>query len=355
MKQTFYGGNVLLASSWSCRLRDKLNKKHIVIDQEYAFTDGTPTIGKGSTSISYSIPSGAKITKAVLYGSTNTPLSGISVLTLNSQTFTGVYYPNLSGNSGILNCSFTFKANGTKDKMEEQTSQLSVSGIMLEIEYEENAEDDNMESTSIDSEGGQTEIEATGFRVPPQNLCIYDQEDGKIYVFDGILKSQANMSLKIEEDPSKKKELYVNNARNEPTKVTWDVAMSDVYSGSSNLTIGNPASEAQQLAIGSFSGGGMETRSGRAAVTLRTLKEARHMLTVLTALDVFTDMLLQSVVINQDDQCPCGWNGQLTFQEKYEVVQKLDVTSSNATTSNVETRTPSWLYNALGVAVPSGG
>jgi len=220
----------------------------------------------------------------------------------------------LKENSGTFVASFAFKANGNKQST--RTATLTIRNITLTIKYEDGKDKE------------QRSEEELKFRIPPQSVCIYDQDDKKTYSFDGVLKIQHDLSLKIEEDPSKKKELYVNNARNEPDKVSLDVMMSDVYSGGGTLMeyIGLEKQKTKSLSV--FKGTTKETRSAKAASALQALKESRHMLTVMTQHLVYKDMLLQGVTITQDDATPFGWQGQLTFQEKYEVQQKNDKTSS---------------------------
>ena len=297
-----------------------------------------PTIGKASTSISYSIPSGAKIVRAFLSASLSNPLTGISVCTLNGGNFKGGKSVGIYSNSGIFTCGFTFMANGSKNEPGKFSSTLNITRISLEIEYEENeAEEEKLNEQSADK--GITQSALGSFRVPPQSVAVYDQDTGATYTFDGVLKNQQALSLKIEEDPSKKKELYINNARNEPDKVTLDIMMSDVYTGGGDI----------------ISGPG-ETCSGKAATVLHQLKEERHMLTVFTPQYAYTDMLLQAVTINQDENTPFGWEGQVVFQEKYEIAMQKDKTSSVKSNSNAEKRTPSvWVSWVGSNAVPSSG
>ena len=330
---TFAGGSVTLYSRWQCQYGPDPKTKVI----GYYFYQG-PSVGEGTASITYSLPSGAKITSATLTASYGRPLSGISYVMMNGGVFKGSEGVALSGNSGTFSARFQFKAIGTKDDTSQHVSTLSISGITLTIVYDDEQEEDEKEKEE------QLNNEVAGefqFRIPPQDVCIFDQEESKVYTFDGVLKIQQSMTLKIEEDPSKKKELYVNNARNEPDKVTLDVMMSDVYSGTSTLTVHTGSDATQQAAMSAFDGTQESTRSGRAVAVLHMLKEARRMLTVITPQYVYTDMLLQGVTISQDDATPFGWEGQLTFQEKYETTQQKDNTSSKASNSNVEKRTPS--------------
>ena len=317
---TFSGGTLQIYSRWKCTLEVTRGQ---TLTSKYAMPLGQPTMEGGKVDISYSIPSGAKIKSSTVSATYISPFTGISALTLNGGLFKGSASVSLSGNSGTISCAFLFRANGNKVDLEQKLSTLTLKDITLTIKYEDDAPEDN--GTQDDS---QTTTNSLKFRVPPQAVCVYDQEEKKLYTFDGVMKIQQNMSLKIEEDPSKKKELYVNNARNEPDKVTIDVVMSDVYGDDIGGNLYLDSTSYDVSAAQSIGSGGGNTRSSRAVNLLHTLKEARRMLTVITPQFVYTDMLLQGVVVTQDDTCPFGWQGQLTFQEKYEETQKKDQTSS---------------------------
>ena len=136
------------------------------------------------------------------------------------------------------------------------------------------------------------------FPIPPQACYIYDKDKKKTYMFDGVTKVAHSMTLKVEEEPkNEKKADFVNNAKNEPNKVTFDVVMSDVYTSRDDLT------------------NTMQVRSMSALKVLNDLKRSRRKVDVITNLMTYKDMLLQSLAITQDDTIHFGWAGQITFQE----------------------------------------
>ena len=326
---TFTGGSLSLSSKWEVEERIIWQAPPIPAQQtkQLVFKSG-PTLAAGSTSISYNVPSGVKIKSAVVTATYASPWAGISMLTMNGARFAGSASASISGNAGTFNCTFQYRANGQK-KVGANVCTLTLSNITLKITYEDGESDKEKEKEQPKS--------GLKFRVPPQSVCVYDQDEKKLYTFDGVIKIQQSMTLKIEEDPSKKKELYVNNARNEPDKVTLDVMMSDVYGDMAGGQLTVEASSFDANSAQSIGSGGGNTRSSRAVAVLHTLKESRRMLTVVTPQYVYTDMLLQGITISQDDTCPYGWQGQLTFQEKYEVIQKKDKTSSDGTNRQGET------------------
>ena len=344
----YSGPQIQISSIWKCKFQKfetvKVKGSPPVTEWKWAFSEG-PTKNEGSCSISYSIPSGAKIKSASISATYQEPWAGTSLFTLNGGNFMGSASITLSGNSGSVTCRFQYKANGKVVTNESQQScTLVISKVTLKITYED-GEGENEENPEQPDNG------TLKFRVPPQSVCVYDQDEKKLYTFDGVIKIQQQMSLKIEEDPSKKKELYVNNARNEPDKVTLDVMMSDVYGDQVSGQLIVESTTFDTNSAQSIGSGGGNTRSSRAVNLLHTLKESRRMLTVVTPQYVYTDMLLQGVTVTQDDSCPFGWQGQLTFQEKYEETQKKDTTSSDGTTTNGETLTPANLYLSLGVII----
>lgn len=336
---TVSGGSISLESKWKCKraLGDTAEAGALV---KYTF-DSKPDTGTGSVTFTYSLPSGVNIKSATVTGSLGSPMTGISLCTANGSSFRGSVGISLSGESGSVSVTFAFKANGKiYTDTDIHKSRLTISNLLLQIEYEEGEEDEN------GTDDTEALVDAV-FNPPPQSVCIYDQDTGKTYVFDGVTKIQEECSVKIEEDPSTKKELYVNNARNEPDKVKIDVMMSDVYTGSSSITIATSEGYVapEGLDTENYITGG-DTRSATAAQVLHALKKARDKLTIVTPHMVFVDMLFQDMTIMQDSSCPYGWTGQVTFQEMYEVKIKKDITNSTADSANSELlETGSMLYN----------
>lgn len=110
---------------------------------------------------------------------------------------------------------------------------------------------------------------------------------GKKYTFDGVVSIAHALTLKISTDSdSSTGSDYVNNARNEPDVVTLAVVASDVNSASQN--------QLRELA---------------------EIKEQRLICKVVTNLRTYKNMLLTDLSILQDETCPCGWSGTLTFTQ----------------------------------------
>lgn len=170
------------------------------------------------------------------------------------------------------------------------------------------------------------------FEIPPQPGYIYDAERRRTLVFDGISKIQHNLSLKIEDDPSsiKKGTTYVNNAQNEPDEVSFDIVMSNVYTTVNDLV------------------GTADDRGRAAYAQLLALKKERRKVQVVTYLCTYHNMLLKSIAITQDDTCPNGWIGTLTFREAVELKGgggSATASSGLVSTGASEGRTPSiWVY-----------
>lgn len=172
-------------------------------------------------------------------------------------------------------------------------------------------------------------------QISQQPAYIYDVDKRKTYVFDGVIKIQHTQTLKIEDDPSAKKgKNYVNNAQNEPDEITLDVAMSNVFSGQSDITAQN------------------SDRSKGALATLMELKKARRKVQVVTYYATYSNMLLKSISVVQDETNQYGWTGQVTFHEA--VAAKGSGGSAGATVSSVTVtdasggRTPSVLVRWFG-------
>lgn len=109
------------------------------------------------------------------------------------------------------------------------------------------------------------------------------------YAFDGVTSVSHALSLRVatEADASSGSD-YVNNARNEPDVVTLSVVISDA-----------------NTAVQGWSRGMM--------TALSLVKEYRLLCQVVTSLRTYENMLLTSFSVQQDENCPDGWTGTLTF------------------------------------------
>jgi hypothetical protein len=114
---------------------------------------------------------------------------------------------------------------------------------------------------------------------------------GYRYSFDGVTSISHTLSLKLATDADEAAGSdYVNNARNEPDTVTLSVV----------------ASDASVPVIG---------WSRQMMTTLASIKKNRYLCQVVTSLRTYSNMLLTSLNIQQDENCPDGWTGTLTFTQ----------------------------------------
>ena len=118
---------------------------------------------------------------------------------------------------------------------------------------------------------------------------ILVKNSGYRYSFDGVISMSHALSLKVSTDSdSSDSGDYVNHARNEPDVVTLSVAASDA-----NVPV-----------VG---------WSRQTMDSLAQIKEQRLLCRVVTALRSYDNMLLTSLDVQQDESCPDGWIGTLTF------------------------------------------
>ena len=332
-------GNISLISSWKCERKYDGGTPYFVF-----LSEDMPTRPSTEVTFRYSIPSGAQITSARIYATLELPYTGCSVLSANGnqlvlqsgKTYAAEITPPSGGNS--ITVRFDFKANGNKIDESRKESQLIMTDVYLQVNY--------IIPTSNSPVMAST---ATGMSIPPTSCCIFDPSTGKTYVFDGVVQIQHSMSMKMEEEPQKA-EQFVNNAKNEPDKVTLDVVMSDVHSNSSALG-GSASMNAEQSAAYNagkkYFGSSGSSRSANALAILRELKESRKKISVVTPQYVHTDMLISSITCNQDDETPYGWSGQIVFQHAYAAVAAKATDNSNAKKAGDSTRTPSMVSGGL--------
>ena len=114
---------------------------------------------------------------------------------------------------------------------------------------------------------------------------------GYRYSFDGVVSASHALALKVSTDSdSSEGSDYVNHARNEPDVLTLSVVASDA-----NVPV-----------IG---------WSRQTLASLAQIKELRLLCKVVTALRVYDNMLLTALAVQQDESCPDGWTGTLTFTQ----------------------------------------
>ena len=319
--------NFSLASSWTA----------VAGNGNTARNTSGPTTGSTTVNFTYSLPTGSTIKSSSVWATLGSPLSGIGSVKANGVSMNKVYNSErganvtLSGTSGTLSVKFEFTAQG--GLAGNRLARLSFSSVYLWIEYDEGSGD-----TST-SEEVTNYSQSEQMLTPPQSVCLYDHENGHVYLFDGVTKVQHNLSVDIQEEPSKKKEQYVNSARNQPDKVTLDVVMSDVFSGTGAIYDDAPSfTSAQKKAfewtrevlLPPYMNSKTWSRSQNAFYTMHYLKYERRKLSVITPHYVYTDMIIASVTGTYDDTCPYGLIMQIELQGAYEVTTKKNNTSSTS-------------------------
>lgn len=172
------------------------------------------------------------------------------------------------------------------------------------------------------------------FNISPQPLYIFDTDKKRQLLFDGVIKTEHTLSLKIEDDPSNIKDgsAYVNNAKNDPNEVTIEVMMSNVYTSQNDLA------------------GKTENRTKNAYEVLQELKTSRRKCEVVTSIMTYKNMLLKTVQVLQDENTPFGWSATLTFREAPTNTGAKNKTQSTSCVDDGTTngRTPSVWVNWVG-------
>ena len=119
-----------------------------------------------------------------------------------------------------------------------------------------------------------------GYDISPQPMYVYDKKKKHKLQFDGVLKIEHTVALKIEDDPANAKagDGFVNNAKNEANEVAFDVVMSPVYTTKNDLA------------------GSSGDRSKNAYTTLLEIKNNRRTVQVITKLKTYSNMLIKSMI-----------------------------------------------------------
>ena len=318
-----------LVSRWQCEEKGVGSKK------KYYFLPNMPTWENQIVLFKFNLPSGAEVISAKVYATMTSPNTGASVLNVNGNNFAleggNLYSAKITIPKGMteLSAGINFKANGNRESTNPGQALVTFSEVRLIIEYKE-------------SGSANAEAKSSGLSIPPQSCAIYNPSNGKVYMFDGVQRIQHQNSLKIEEEPNTEKHDYINNALNEPDKLTLDVVMSDVYTGGGAIE-GTPGMQsAQSTALNASKGQGVtvtDSRSAKAYGILKDLKESRAMLSVITPQYVYTEMMISSIIASQDEASPYGWSGQIVFQNKYEPV-KASPENNNSDAGNGGSSTP---------------
>ena len=128
-----------------------------------------------------------------------------------------------------------------------------------------------------------------GITISTSTAYISVKKKGLKFSFDGVTSISHALTLKVSTDSdSSEGSDYVNNARNEPDVITLSVVASDT-----------------NVAVSGW--------SKQTLTSLAQIKEQRLLCKVVTPLRNYKNMLLTSLTVQQDDTCPDGWIGTLTF------------------------------------------
>ncbi len=134
------------------------------------------------------------------------------------------------------------------------------------------------------------------------------KDRGWKYTFDGVVSIAHSLVLKVSKDSESSSSTdYVNNARNEPDVVTLSVVASDA-----NASIDHWSSQFMR--------------------SLAAIKEGRILCQVITSIRAYDDMLLSDISVLQDETCPYGWTGVLTFTH-VDIISATTKTEDNSSTA----------------------
>lgn len=292
MEKTIYCGSFTLASYWTVTSVGGMFNK---------ITRG-PTVGSKVNSFTAdSVEKNAQIVSAK-FGGTVDYTNGGKLTVGGAEKGNGRFEINvpIANNGGKVITYYV--AAGSTTTVGENSADARIIGAYFRVTYTVKQgggkKDPEKPKQEDEKEKGKKWKGSDKFPISPQACYIYDKDKKKTYMFDGVTKVAHSMTLKMEEEPkNEQKKDYVNNAKNEPNKVTFDVVMSDVYTSRDDLT------------------NTMQVRSMSALNVLNDLKRSRRKVDVITNLMTYKDMLLQSLAITQDDTIHFGWAGQITFQE----------------------------------------
>lgn len=177
------------------------------------------------------------------------------------------------------------------------------------------------------------------YEIPEQPIYLYDPATKKSYYFDGVLKIEHSIQLKIEDDPSNIKDAkqYTNNAKNEPDEIKLEIVMSNVYSSGGNL----PGTSGDRLK--------------NAYSVLDTLKKNCTLLNVVTELKTYTRMLIKQLAVTQAEGSADSWSGTITLHEVIEQKKKTEVRSSSTVDDGLSNDNSSSLAGVLEAASANRG
>ena len=132
---------------------------------------------------------------------------------------------------------------------------------------------------------------------PEQRVFIV--ENNKRYAFDAVIKVDMETTLKVaEEEADVKKKSHVNYAIKQPDKVEMEVSVSDTVTVN-----GEPLTE------------GSGSRAMLAYKCLRAMQTRRNLLTVITPLDSYSNMMIETLTCELAEEYQNEMHAQLSFKQ----------------------------------------
>ncbi len=157
--------------------------------------------------------------------------------------------------------------------------------------------------------------------MPTSTAYVKVQSNGWKYTFDGVISIAHSLSLKVSTDSDSSVGTdYVNNARNEPDVVTLTVAASNT-----NMIFEDWAAQTFR--------------------SMASIKESRSLCTVATPVWVYEDMLLTDISVVEDETCPDGWTGSLTFTHTDPPTANVKTNDNSSTRSSSGQTGVGWLVS----------
>jgi len=187
-----------------------------------------------------------------------------------------------------------------------------------------------------EKEPGVNPPESKVWRPPQWNGLTTDQEQLIMvktniggFFFDAFLREEHTSTLKVTEHPIQTGANVVDHAYIEPARLVMDIGMSDAQ---------------ESLVIDQFSGG--YTKSVQAYQTLLKLQKSRLPLKVFTRLNLYQNMVIESLTVNEDYKTLYGLRCTVTLREIMVVevttttVSARPQTSGNTSTGTVQPTEP---------------
>lgn len=132
---------------------------------------------------------------------------------------------------------------------------------------------------------------------PEQRVFIV--ENNVRYAFDAVIKVDMETSLKVaEEEGDVKKKAHVNYAIKQPDKIEMEVSISDTVTVN-----GEPLTN------------GSGSRAILAYKCLRAMQERRNLLTVITPMDAFSNMLIETFTCEMSEDYQNEMHAQIAFKQ----------------------------------------